>query len=271
MAGAIIGSESRLDSDTVTVSPSAATGFPESNMSSDRPFLVYKPSAAGGTVDIITDAGVGNTADVDYFMIVGHDLFDPETDGNGAVTLTFARSTDGISYTTIFTQAATDNLIIPKKFVKETFRFFRLRLTRGTNFTPSVGELQWGTAVVFPFGMPVGFDPNSEEINVRANESQTGNFLGTILNFVQRKATVSVPMLDNSFVSGTSLGEFKHWWDNDGTKMKGFLWWWNPDDTFRTDAFFAIVDPGTGINRSLATQVAAGLRDLEFEILGLKE
>ena len=117
----------------------------------------------------------------------------------------------------------------------------------------------------------MGFDPNVETINVRANESQTGNFLGTISNFVQRSATVRVPLLENSFVTGTTLGDFKHWWDGDGTSMKAFLWWWNPNDTFRTDAFFAIVNPSTSINRPLVTQVSVGRRDIEFDILGLKE
>lgn len=271
MAGPVIGSESRLDSDAITVSPAAATRFPESNMSSDRPFLVYKPGSSGTTVDIITDAGVGNTVDVDYFMIVGHDLFDPAEDAGGAVTLTFAHSADNISYITIFTQVAADNLIIPKIFTQETRRFFRLRLTRGSGFIPSIGELQWGTRVQFPDGVEVGFDPNVERINARANESQTGNFLGSIINFVQRSATVRMTLTENSFVTGTTLGNFKHWWDNDGSKMKGFLWWWNPDDTFRVDAFFAIVNPSTTLSRPLSTQVSVGRRDIEFEILGLKE
>lgn len=267
----IIGSESRLDSDIVIVSPAENTSFPTSNLSNDRPFLAFKPGSAATTVDIITDAGAGNTVDVDYFMVVGHDLFDPADDSNGAVTLTFAHSADNISYTTIFTQAATDNLILPKSFTKETRRFFRLRLTRGTSFIPTVGELQWGTAVRFPDGLEVGFDPNAETINVRANESQTGNFLGTINNFVQRGATVRVPLLDGSFVNGTAIGDFREWWDNDGSKMKGFLWWWNPVDAFRTDALFAIVSPETTLQRPLRTQLSVGRRDVEFEILGLKE
>ena len=72
-------------------------------------------------------------------------------------------------------------------------------------------------------------------------------------------------------MTGTTLGDFKHWWDGDGTSMKAFLWWWNPNDTFRTDAFFAIVNPSPSINRPLVTQVSVGRRDIEFDILGLKE
>ncbi len=267
----LIGQESRLDSDTVTTVPAAATGFPISNLSNDRPFLAFKPTSTATTVDIITDAGVGNTTDADYFMIVGHDLFDPASDGNGAVTLTFAHSADNSSYTTIFTQAATDNLIIPKAFAQFTNRFFRLRLTRAGTFIPTVGEVQWGTALQFPDGLEVGFDPNTENINVRANESQTGNILGAINNFVQRQATIRIPLVQDTFVSGTTLGDFKEWWDNNGSKMDAFLWWWNRDDAFRTDGLFAVVNPSSSINRPWRTQVSGGRRDIEFEVLGLKE
>ena len=204
-------------------------------------------------------------------MLRRHTLFVPSSASGCPVTPTFAHSSDNISDYTSFTQAATDNLIIPKFFDKETHRFFRLRLTRGGRFVPSIGELQSGTAVQFPEGLEVGFDQNVETINVRANESQTGNCLGTRSSFVQRSATVRVPLLENSFVTGTTLGDFKHWWDGDGTDMKAFLWWWNPDDTFRTDAFFAVFSPSSSINRRLVTQGSVGRRDIELGILGLKE
>ncbi len=273
MATPVIGANSRLDTDTVTVSPAEDTSFPAANLSDDRLFTVFKPTSAATTVDVKTDAGVGNTVDVDYFALGGHDLSDPAQDGNGAVLLTFASSPDDAVYTTIFTVTPLDDKVIFRTFTKVTQRFFRLRMTRGSSFIPSLGQLQWGVAVDFGFGVTVGFDPEAERLRARMNQAQTGNLLGSTLQFSERRASVRFRLLTDTFIRGTTVGDFGEFWDNHGSLLKQFFFAWNPGNpgSFEQDAFFAMVDPGVAIRRPLATQVAAGARDLSFDIVGVKE
>lgn len=241
------------------------------------------------TLTIESDAGVGNTKTVDYFMLVGHDLFDPAEDGLGPITsLFFERSADAAAWSTVFSivpgstpvGSIADNNIIARFLTTPIVdRAFRLRLERPANaFIATLGEMQYGKAVVFPVGMPRGVDPSQEVLQMRRTQSQTGQILGTVERYSDRRQTINMPFLPSSFVNGTDLGEFKDWWDNEGSKGKGFLWHWNPDSdpdanpgAFEKDAFFAIVEPDSRINRPFPTQLATGLRDVIFSILGPKE
>lgn len=284
MGTPLIGQDNRFNDAspaTVTVTPSAEAGFPVANLSDDRAFTIYTMSVAASPLDIVTDIGVGKTAKVGYFMLVGHNLKTlgdaaPVGDGNGACDVNFAHSADGIAYTTIFSiSGVPDDFIIARAFATITNRFFRLRITRATDFVASVGEVAWGEPVVFPFGVPVGFDPNAEMLNARSNRSQTGNIVGATQLFTERRATIDLKFVESSFVDGTAVGDFREWWDNHGQKMEPFLFMWNAvltatNTVNEKDSFFGVVDPGS-LRRPLATQVAQGFRNLAFEIVGLKE
>ncbi len=262
----LFGADSLLDSDTLTSSPVAATAFPLANLNDDRVFTAFKPSATG-TLDIKTDAGVGNTSDVDYFGMVGHDLF---TEG---ATITFARSSDDISYTTIFTSTPGDDKIILRGFDQETFRFFRLRIT-GAVAAVSIGQLQWGTKVEVPFGIEVGFDPLAEVVRMRQTRSQEGNILGSVATFAERRASIALRLMPNSFVNGTTVGDFLEFWDNHASIGKPFFWQWNAEEppvNFEKDAFFAVIVNDVAISRPIVTPLDSGERDISFDIEGLKE
>lgn len=284
MGNVFFGAESRLDKDALSVSVAADADFPTTNLNDDRSFTVYKMGSTATELLIKTDAGVGNTVTVDYFMLVGHDLFDPDSDGNGAITVEFQSSPDDIVYTNIFTASLSDNAIIARSFVNAaaiTRRFFRLKLTRGAAFKASLGELQWGLAVRPGIGMPVGYDPNDETIEGQFNRSRTGQLLGAIRTVSMRRARVRLELLDGSFVNDTTDPTgFKFFWDTHASKLKPFLFHWNPGTAgaelgaagpFEKDAFFAIIDPGAGINRPLRTQLDVGRKDLEFAVIGVKE
>ena len=291
MGNPILGSDSLLDDSSVTTTPSVAAdaAFPLSNLNNDRPWSPYKMGSANVTLTIESDAGVGKTKIVDYFMLVGHDLFDPALDGLGPITsLFFERSADAAAWSTVFSivpgstpvGSIADNKIIARFFSTPIVdRAFRLRLERPANaFIATLGELQYGKAVVFPVGMSRGVDPNAESLNSSRSQSQTGQIVGTTERYSDRTQTINMQFLPTSFVDGTDVGEFKEWWDNEGSKMKGFLLHWNPDldpdanpGVFEKDAFFAIVVPGSRISRPLSTQVATGLRDVNFSVTGPKE
>lgn len=260
-----IGANSLLDSDTLTVSPGEDASFPKENATDDRVFLLFKWTGSA-PFDLITDAGVGNTSDVDYFGLITHNLF------TLTGTLTFAQSADNISYTTIFTVAPGDDLIIFRSFTKVTNRFFRLRIT-GTASPPEIGEVAWGTKVEIPFGVPPGFDPQREEIDQNFNRSQTGNILGALHRFVSRRIPISIDLIPTAFITGTTLGLLKEWWDNDGGIGKPFFFGWNAGNpgSFEKDSVFGVADPRRGIRRPLATQLDVGFRDLQFEVIALKE
>ena len=272
MATPVFGADSRFDADTVTSVPAEDTSFPKSNLSDDRVFTVFKPTSAATTVDVITDTG-GAGASVDYFGLIGHDLFDPASDGNGAVLATFASSPDNSVYTTIFSVTPTDNKVIFRTFASVSERFFRLRMTRGASFIPSLGQLQWGVRVEIPFGVQVPFDPEEERINARSTKSQTGNIMGTTLVFSERRARLRFPLQTDTFLRSATTGQFGDFWNNHASLMKAFFFAWNPGNpgSFEQDAFFAIIDPRSNIRRPLTTQVDTGFRDLQIEIQGLKE
>ncbi len=273
--------DSRFDKSTVTVtaSPVAATGFPVSNLSDDRIFSVFKSSDATSPLDIITDEGVGNTATVDYFGMVGHNLGALSTAGN-QVTIVFAHSPDNIVYTTIFTQLIPvgDDTIIFRSFATTVARrFFRLRITRATPpfaSAPEIGELQWGTKVeASDPSIAIGFDPVSERVQMRSTRSQTGNILGTVQSFVSRTANIRLRLQSGAFTTGTAIGQFKEFWDNHASLGKPFFWAWNPGDpgSFEKDTFFAVIQNDATLARPLATPLDTGFRDIQFSVVGLKE
>lgn len=281
----IIGADSRLDDASpaaTSVSPSGAVGFPKENLTDDRIFTLYKMSTSTSPLDIKTDAGVGNTAVVSYFFAVGHNFKSvgdapPVGDNNGAVDINFAFSDDDVAYTTIFsiTGVADDRIIARRFTLAAPHRFYRLRVTRASSFIVSIGQVGWGQAVVFPFGMPVGFDPNAETLNARSNISQTGNIVGAAVLFTQRRVSVSLELQPSTFVDDATIGGFREFWDKHGQLMKPFLFMWNAenlatDTTFEKDSVFGVIAPGD-LGRPLTTQLATGFRDLSFEIVALKE
>lgn len=268
MGTVIFGADSRLDQDTLTVSVAADADFPTANLNDDRAFTKYKMGSAATELLIKTDSG-GPTVGVDYLMLVGHDLFDPDNDGNGAVLVEFQHSSDDISYTTVSTLLPGNNKIIARTFTLVFKRFFRLRLTRGTAFKASFGELQWGQAVRPKIGVRVGFDPQDETIEGQFNRSRSGNIIGAIRTHSMRRARVRLELISDSLLRGL----FLKFWDGHASKLKPFLFWWNDGNpgSFEPDAFFGIVDPGRGIMRPLRTQLDVGFRDLEFTVVGLKE
>lgn len=275
MAVPMVGADSRLDNDTVTTSPAEDANFPASRLSDDRTFTVFKTTSASAIVNIVTDAGVGNTVNVNYVMIVGHDLSDPASDGNGAVNVSFQDSADGSAFNPDqFNFMPSNNKIILRTFSTVTNRFFRLRFTRGATFIPSIGQTQWGTRVDMEFGTQVGFDPQEERLVARINRSQTGQILGAISTYSERRATINIPLVTNAFVrSTTAPGGFQDFWDNHATQMLPFVFAWNPGNpgSFEQDAFFCQLEPGQMIQRPLRTPLDSGFRDLEFRVTGLKE
>lgn len=263
MGAPIFGADSRLDSDTLTVT-AEDTAFPKTNLFDDRVFTAFKPTGNPDPLDIKTDTGGGNVT-VDYFGMVGHDL---NTQG---ATITFAHSSDDISYTTILSLAPSDNKIVLRTFNPIVNRFFRLRIT-GQSATPSIGQLSWGKRVEPPFGVKFqGFDPQAEKPTARINRSQTGNILGSIFAFSERRARIDIPLITNSFLRDETLGGFLDFWDDHASRFKPFFVLWCKDCSFEQDSFFGVIDPGSRIGRPLRTPVTSGFRDLTIEVIGLKE
>jgi hypothetical protein len=275
MSGAIIGANSRLDSDTVVVSPVENTNFPAINLSDDRTYTIFKPTSASSTVTITTDAGVGNTVDVDYFMALAHDFFDPASDGNGAVDIEFEHSADDISYSSIFTETGIlDNKIILRKFTEATNRYFRLSITRVATFIPLIGQLQWGKAVVFPAGsIHKSFDPQMEIVKNVTSRSQLGHILGAVRFYQERRADIKAKLMTNAFVRDETVGGFQDFWDNHGVLLKPFVWSWNAGNpgNFEKDSFFCQIDEKKGVRRPIVTPLDVGFRDLQFSVIGVKE
>lgn len=276
MGAPLLGAESRLDTDVTSFTEVADTGTDETNITDDRIFTLYKMGSADTSFEIQTDAGIGNTTDVDYFTLIGHDLDDPEEDGLGGCDISFDESADGAAWTPIFSiSGVSSSKIIARAGPQVTNRFFRIIVTRASAFQISIGQLAWGTAVKFPDGVPVGFDPNTDRIVSRTNVSQTGNLLGATLQYIERRFEFRLDHVPGSFVNDETLGGFKHFLETHGELGKPFLSMWNAENVwattvFETDSFWSRLDPGS-LGRSLSTQLAVGRRNVTFATVGLKE
>lgn len=275
----LFGALNRIDTDTVTVSIPAATNFPIANLNDDRPYTAYRMNTTSSPLDIKTNSG--SAVVVNYFMLAGHDLSDPNKDGLGACTLLFEFSDDDFSSsTTIFSVTPTDNKMIARAFVLAAgHKDYRIRITRGTDFVANLGELAWGQGVRTPFNTEVGFDPEAETITARFNQTQVGNIVGAVSHFTQRRARVELRLISSTFVDGNTLGDFREFWENHARKILPFLFMWNAgadaaaasDTTHEFQAMFGPIDPGAGIERPIVTPVDKGFRDLRFTITALAE
>jgi len=274
-----IGSDNILGDPTHTFNlvPAADPLFPIANISDDRVSVGYKPGSAATEVRIEIDTAT--TENCDYFALVGHDLFDPAQDGLGPVDLRIERSDNGSSWNPVFgPSTVTSNKIIFLSTSTHTRRYFRLRLNRASAFIPTIGIMHFGKALEFPQGMKVGFDPQQEKINSHINRSATGQILGGVQTYTQRKATIDFDFLTNDFIrdkadSFTVFG-FRRFWDLHASLGRPFFFAWDPGASgsdFAQDAMFCSLEPNAQIQRPLRSSVDLGLRNLRFNVVAMKE
>jgi hypothetical protein len=262
-----------LDTETVTSSVAAATGFPVTNMYDDRLYTLFKMGSSN-TELLIKTSSAGNQA-VDYFSIQGHDLSQPAGSG-AAVDILFQYSDNDSSWTTVTgltTITPTTNRVIVRTFTSSSHKYWRLKINRAAAFIASIGQVQWGQRCESPYGVKVGFDPQAEDIVSQMNRSQTGNVLGALYSYGLRKAKIDLEFLTNTWVRGSSTNQFQYFWDNHARKMKPFLFLWYHDvsGTYEQDAIWCTVDPGSSVSRPLATQLASGYRHISFSVTGTRE
>ena len=271
MGNPMFGADSRLDTDTLSSNAASASSFPFANLSDDRLFTVAKPTSGGSLTvwDITTDAGVGNTATIDYITIVSHNLF-----SQGVDTVRLDVSPDNALFTNIFFGLVPANdKIIHRTFVPFTDRFVRLRIEKaagGLEDAIAIGQLQWGKRIDFTNGfIQTPYDPQKERIFGRFNRVQVGNIVGAISTFQEREADINIPLLlDSELRDKTSPGGFQDFWDNHASRLKPFVFARNPGapGLFEQDAMFCVVNVSRGIARPTRTPVAGGLRDLRFSV-----
>lgn len=277
MGNPVFASDNRLDVDVLTTTPASAssTDFSSKNLFDDRLFTAFKPVASATSMVIETDAGVGNTVDVDYLSIMSHNI-DTVTAQDGIYSLENAAVPAGPFSTILSNVPVIDDKIIFNEFTKVTDRVFRLTITTSggaATFVPSIGQIQWGKRVEPDGFIQVGFDPEAEDIRGRFTRSQNGNILGAISTISGRFADIFIPFLSNAFLRDETTGGFKDFWDNHASKLKPFVFSWNPGNPgiFEKDSFFCVVQPEAGIARPLSTNLDKGFRSLQFSVEGLKE
>lgn len=275
MGNPVFAADNRLDVDVVTTTPASASGFPSANLFDDRLFTFFKSVASATSIIIETDAGVGNTAAVNYISIIAHNL-DTATVQDGIYSFQNAAVPAGPFDPILTDIPITDDRIIFNQFTEIVDRVFRLTITTNggvATILPLIGQLQWGKRVESDGFIQVGFDPEGEITRGRFTRSQSGNILGAISTISIRVADITIPFLTNTFLRDETVGGFKEFWDNHASKLKPFVYAWNPGNpgSFEKDSFFGVVQPESGILRPLSTNLDSGFRSLQFRIEGLKE
>lgn len=157
---------------TATASGTATDYFedgPDNSLSYER----WKPDSLPATWEY----DFGSAQDIDYCVIAAHTM--------GASGNTLEVQYDDGGWTDLITATAiTDDSPIFVIFPEETFQTFRIRITNGT--APEIGVVKFGKAMQMERPLYGGHSPLplSRVTALRANNSETGQFLGRA---VQRK------------------------------------------------------------------------------------
>lgn len=172
---------------TATIdSEATAAGYPFSNALTGRTSeQVGFASGASRAVDFDNGSAVAVSA----LCVAHHNL------GTVGATLTLAGSTDDVSYTTLVTQAFTDDNVTFLTFTEASYRYLRLTVS-GHSGTAYIGDVFAGPVLELPYGPDVGWTQpvQSDEDDITANVTGSGAIVG--ISFVPRPKKSQIQFRD---------------------------------------------------------------------------
>jgi len=265
MANPQIGYLSRLDYDTITSDPTANPEYSLENLRDDRVYTLCKPSAATTSWKITTFTG-GTNVTVNYLGIIGHNL---STIG---AKVRFMGSFDASVWLIVLNFSPITDRVIYRTFTERSFSYWMLEILTGSPTTPEIGEVKWGYALSFPYGIEYPYDHRSRDVEMQANYSQTGNITSVLRTRVMRRAEVRLRLFPWSWVSDETPEGFSDFLYNHAYLGRPFFWAWNPGNPgdWEDDTMFAVLE-GLQITESIATPLDAGVRNVEMTFISTGE
>ncbi len=165
----------------LTATPAPLTNYPVSNLIDGFDGTIWR--APDSTTQVIkNDAGAGKTHLFDFLTIVDHNFAEAKPD------LTFAYSSDDITYTTSLTIAAAsalyNNPMILQEFTQRDYRYQKLTLANCL-VAPQMSICYWGKFYDLDY-VDVSFDPNAIEEKANVNTTETGYLSGVHMQYIER-------------------------------------------------------------------------------------
>ncbi len=250
--------DNRLDNGTPVSSVAVDAGYDVLNLRDWRDYTFWQATGAGPFY-ITVNCASAKTANT--LVIYKHNL------GTVGATISVECSSD--NFVTDTTVALTgfvpsNDKIIYKQFTSQNKQYWRLKITVPASSSPRMAILDIGTRLDFPYGVITPYDPIPQRIQGESNFSQSGNLLGSIVNYCEINPKPSWQYLDTSWVKNT----FMSFWDNHASKLTPFFWAWEPGD-HADEVFLVTVKADAG----MASPYESGqlIRDISLDLIGTKE
>jgi len=214
---------------------------------------LWQAAGSQGPHHISFDAGAGNSCEVDYLAVSGHNF----ASANALVSLQY--SSDGVSYLDAFTPfiPASDRAFVKEFTSPGAFRYWRFVL-EGTTVAPFIYISSLGERTELDYAS-ASFDPNEQEVKAAVNLSNGGYLAGTHAKYIERSMTIRFDDADAAL-----YGKVRDWWEGSGAR-NFFVAWENsghPEDVF-------LMRPEPRFSNPLKSGGAA--RDIVIALTGRKE
>ena len=206
---------------------------------------------------ITYDAGVGNTKEADYIVILGHNL------NTAGVTVTLQYSTDNFSgdindaFTGIVVSADT---VFSKEFTSQDKRYWRIKLAGHGATAPYMTLAVWGEATELDY-MSSSIDPYADDIKATINRTQGGHVSGIHVKHTMRNFNLTFDSTDI-----TTYDKVRAWRTDHG--LQNFFLAWDVDNS-PTDVW--LMRPSGSTFSAPYSAFNTSYRNVNIQLEGRKE
>ena len=194
-----------------------ATGYSVLYIRDYKTFTSWK-GASAGTKYLTVDCGSAKSADCIAFA--RHNF------GSGGATISVESSDTGAwggeETQRIDPFTLNDDKAALRAFASASARYWRVKIVSAT-IAPQVAVLLVGVRIVFPYPPDAPFSSGKEVIEVDANRSRTGQFLGADVRFKPYSIRPAWSNLSRTWVESY----FLPFWTNHASNLTPFFWAWD--------------------------------------------
>jgi len=197
--------------DTGTLTASAASGSPETNLIDGIAFTTWSPpTAATTTIDLDAASAVA----ADAISVIEHDLF-----SQGALLqVQHAATSDYAGAATVASFSPTSDNPFYQAVTTGSARYWRIRLSNLTA-APYIGHIKLGEHLEMQ-RLPIdGFDMDAEDSRMEGFENKAGHHSGGSWLFSSHAITAQFRYLTTAWVNSTLMPFLDDFWKKD----KGFF------------------------------------------------
>lgn len=211
---------------------SEAAGYPISNLIDRLPGTYWAPTSTA-TQDIDVDKLAPGVA-VDFLCIGFHDL------GTQTATITVYEDDNSgfTSPTTLGTKSFTSDGLQFLSLTSGTERYNRIRIT-SLDAACYIGVLFLGKKLTMPVGPEFGYTPDAQRTYGASLVSTTGQFMGSAIDFTERKLEVTFRNIPQTFVASDLLPFLEDYY----LQIKPFFVVPDPGNIYGTNKLYYMTPP----------------------------